>query len=85
MALRGIQEYIAKDVNNIARVEDEGNIASTEGNIIILVSPEKEPSIIIIYIIIIHIGLCVSSYYLTIVGDCRLPLCHRTKAKACGT
>ena len=65
MALRGIQEYIARDVNNIARVEDE-----------------KEPSNIII---IIHIGLCVSSDYLTIVGDCRLPFCHRTKAKACGT
>ena len=32
--------------------------------------PEKESSNIII---IIHIGLCVSSYYLTIVGDCRLP------------
>ena len=47
MALRGIQEYIASDVNNIARVED--------------------------------------SYYLTIVGDCRLPFCHRTKVKACGT
>ena len=66
MALRGIQEYIARDVNNIARVEDEG----------------KEPSNIII---IIHTELCVSSYYLTIVGDCRLPFCHRTKAKACGT
>ena len=26
MALRGIQEYIARDVNNIAPVEDEGNI-----------------------------------------------------------
>ena len=51
----GIQEYIARDVNNIARV-----------------------------IIFIHIGLCVSSYYLTIVGDCRLPFCHRMKAKACG-
>ena len=63
MALRGIQEYIARDVNNIARVED----------------PEKEPSNIII---IIHIGLCVSSYYLTIVGDCQLPFCHRTKARA---
>ena len=43
--------------------------------------PRKEPSNIII---IIHIVLCVSSYYLTIVGDCRLPFCHRTKAKACG-
>ena len=31
MALRGIQEYIARDVNNIARVEDEGNIVSIEG------------------------------------------------------
>ena len=82
MALRGIQEYIARDVNNIARVEDEGNIVSIEGNIF-LYTPKKEPSNIII--IIIHIGLCVSSYYLTIVGDCRLPFCHRTKAKACGT
>ena len=63
MALRGIQEYIARDANNIARVE-------------------KEPSNIII---IIHTGLWVSSYYLTIVDDCRLPFCHRTKAKACGT
>ena len=33
MALRGIQEYIARDVNYIARVEDEGNIVSIEGNI----------------------------------------------------
>ena len=73
MALRGIQEYITRDVNNIARVEDEGNIVSIEGNKT-LVSPEKEPSNIII---IIHIGLCVSSYYLTIVGDYRLPVCHR--------
>ena len=51
MALRGIEEYIPRDANNIARV-----------------SPEKEPSNIII--IIIHIGLCVSSYYLTILSDC---------------
>ena len=67
MALRGIQEYITRDVNNIARVEDED---------------EKEQSNVII---IIHTGLFVSSYYLTIVGDCRLPFCHCTKAKACGT
>ena len=33
MALRGIQEYIARDVNNIARVEDKGNIVSIKGNI----------------------------------------------------
>ena len=40
MALRGIQEYIARDVNNIARVEDEGNIVSIEGNIF-LYHPKK--------------------------------------------
>ena len=62
MALRGIKEYIARDVNNIARVEEEGNIVSIKGYI--LVSSEKEPS----NIIIINIGLCVSSYYLTILG-----------------
>ena len=34
MALfRGIQKYIALDGNNNARVEDEGNIVSIEGNI----------------------------------------------------
>ena len=79
MALRGMQEYIVRDVNNIARVEDEGNIVSIDGNIL-LYPPKKEPS----NIIIIHIGLCVSSYYLTIVhvGDCRLPFCHLTKACA---
>ena len=81
MALRGIQEYIARDVNNIARVEDEVNIVSIEGNIFLY--PPKKPTNIII--IIIHIGLCVSSYYLTIVGDYQLPFCHRTKAKAGGT
>ena len=32
MALRGIQEYIARDVNDIARVKDKGNIVSIEGN-----------------------------------------------------
>ena len=80
MALRGIQEYIARDVNNIAQVEDEGNIISIEGNIFLYPPKKSHP----ILIIIIHTGLCVSSYYLTIVGDCRLPFCHRTKAKACG-
>ena len=48
MALRGIQEYIARDVNNIAQVEDEGNIVSIEGNIFLY--PPKEPSNIIIII-----------------------------------
>ena len=40
MALRGIQEYIARDVNNIARVENKGYIVSIEGNIF-LYPPKK--------------------------------------------
>ena len=40
MALSGIQEYIARDVNNIARVEDEGDTVSIEGNVF-LYSPKK--------------------------------------------
>ena len=40
MALRGIQEYIARDANTIARVDDEGNIVSFEGNIFL--SPPKK-------------------------------------------
>ena len=47
MALRGIQEYIAIGVNNIAQVDDEGNIVSIEGNIffyyvLVSVSPWKQ-------------------------------------------
>ena len=78
MALRGIQEYIARDVNNIARVEDEGNIVSIEGNTF-LYPPKRAIQYHYYY------SYSVSSYYLTIVDDCRLPFCHRTKAKACGT
>ena len=52
MGLRGIQEYIGRYANNIVSIKHRGQY--------ILISPEKEPSNIII---IIHIGLCVSSYY----------------------
>ena len=41
MALRGIQEYIARDVNNIARVEDEGNIVSIDSRAIYSCIPRK--------------------------------------------
>ena len=82
MALRGIQEYFARDVKNIARVEDEGNIVSIEGNIF-LYSPKKSHPILLLLLFIQ--GFCVSSNYLTIVGDCRLPVCHRTKGKAFGS
>ena len=53
MALMEKQEYISGDANNIARVEDEGNIVSIEAN---LVSSAKEPSN---NIIIIYRALCV--------------------------
>ena len=33
MALRGIQEYITRYVNNIARVKDEGNIVIVRSRI----------------------------------------------------
>ena len=51
MALRGIQEYIARDVNNIARVEDEGNIVSIEGNIF-LYPPKKSHPILLLLLFI---------------------------------
>ena len=68
MALfRGIQEYIARDANNIARVFDSGNIVSIEGNIFLYPPKKSHPILLLLYI-----GLCVSSYYLTIVSDCQL-------------
>ena len=78
MALRGIQEYIARDVNNIARVEDEGNIVSIEGNIFCI--PRKRA--IQYYYYYSYMALCV-----ILLSNDRgwLPFCHRTKAKACGT
>ena len=51
MALRGIQECIARDVNNIARVEDEGNIVSIEGNIF-LYPPKKSHPILLLLLFI---------------------------------
>ena len=56
MALRGIQEYIARDANNIARVESQGN-----NNIIaLLLTKRVEYTILLatqspIWIIMLHI------------------------------
>ena len=50
MALRGIQEYIARDVNNIARVEDEGNIVSIEGNIFLYPPKKSHPISLLLFI-----------------------------------
>ena len=51
MALRGIQEYIARDVNNIARVEDDGNIVSIVGNTF-LHPPKKSQPILLLLLFI---------------------------------
>ena len=48
MALRGMQEYIARDVNNIARVEDEGNIVSIDGNKVLYPSKKSHPILLFI-------------------------------------
>ena len=50
MALRGIQEYIARDVNNIARVENKDNIVGIEGNIF-LYPPKKSHTILLLLFI----------------------------------
>ena len=47
MALRGKQEYIARDVNNISRVEDEGNIVSIEGNIFLYPLKKSHPILLL--------------------------------------
>ena len=48
MALRGIQEYIARDFNNIA--EDEGNIVSNEGNIFLYPPKKSHPILLLLFI-----------------------------------
>ena len=50
MALREIQEYIARDVNNIARVEVEGNIVSIEGNIFLYPPKKSHPILLLVFI-----------------------------------
>ena len=49
MALRGIQEYI-REVNNVARVEDEGNIVSIEGNIFLYPPKKSIPKLLLLFI-----------------------------------
>ena len=48
--LEGIQEYIARDVNNIARVEDEGNIVSIEGNVFLYPPKRSHPILLLLFI-----------------------------------
>ena len=58
MTLRGIQEYIARDVNNIARVEDEGNIVSIEGNISPY-PPKKSHAILLLLLLLVVVVVVV--------------------------
>ena len=57
MALRGIQEYIARDVNNIARVEDEGNIVGNEGNIFLYPPKKSHPILLFIQGFVCHLTI----------------------------
>ena len=50
MALRGIQENIARDDKNIARVEDKGNIVSIEGKVFL--HPPKKSHLILLLLFI---------------------------------
>ena len=50
MALREIQQYIARDINDIARVEDEGNIVSIEGNIFLYPPKKSHPILLLLFI-----------------------------------
>ena len=50
MALRGIQEYIARDNDNIARVEDEGYIVSIKGNIFLYPPKKSHPILLLLFI-----------------------------------
>ena len=50
MALRGIQEYIALDANNIALVFDSGNIVSIEGNIFLYPPKKRHPILLLLFI-----------------------------------
>ena len=43
MALMGINGYIARDANNIARFEYEGNIVSISGNILLYPPKNSDP------------------------------------------
>ena len=75
-----IQEYIARDVNNITRVEDKGNIVSIDGNIF-LYSPKR--AILYYHYYYSYRALCV-----ILLSNDRgwLPAAIlSSKAKACGT
>ena len=50
MALRGRQEYIALDANNIARVKDKGNIVSIECNIFLYPLKKSHPMLLLLFI-----------------------------------
>ena len=59
MTLRGIQEYIARDVNNIARVEDEGNIVSIEGNIFLYPPKKSHPILLLLLVVVVVVVVVV--------------------------
>ena len=48
--LEGDTRIFARDVNNIARVEDEGNIVSIEGNIFLYLPKKSHPILLLLFI-----------------------------------
>ena len=58
MALRGMQEYIAREVNNIARVENEGNIVSIEGNIFLYPPKKSHPILLLLSLLFMQGFVC---------------------------
>ena len=74
MALRGTRIHIARDANNIGRVEDEGNIVSIEGNVF-LYPPKKSHPILLLLLLYILGFVCnlTLAKQSAIVSDCQLP------------
>ena len=77
MALRGIQEYIARDVNNIARVEDEGNIISIEGNIFLYPLKKSHPILLSLFIQGFVCHLCILRSWVT--AGCHFVITRKRK------
>ena len=50
MALRGIQEYIVRDVNNIARVEDEGKLLASRAIYSCIPRKKSHPILLLLFI-----------------------------------
>ena len=76
MALRGIQEYIARDVNNIARVENQGYIVSIEGNIFLYPPKKSHPILLSLFICVCHLTILRSAAILSVYKQAEKSACQ---------